>query len=178
MTYLVTINGCEYRVELISADDAAGNNGAVPATGGSRFRCMVANRTLEVDVAATSRDTLSLLVEGRACEIRSDVVGGESYIVLNGTRYDCAVRDPRQRQDRRDLASIEGPVKLSAPMPGKIVTVLVSENQSVDAGQGIMVIEAMKMQNELKSPKPGRVRKLFAAEGTSVNTGDVLAIVE
>ena len=164
MTYLVTINGVEHRVQLTPGD--------------SRFRCTVAGRTIEVDIAATARDTQSLLVEGRAWEIRSDVVGGEAYIVLNGRRFACEVRDPRQRTGRRALTGVDGPAKVSAPMPGKIVTVLVSENQSVEAGQAIMVIEAMKMQNELKSPKNGTVQKLFVAEGSSVNTGEVLAIVE
>jgi biotin carboxyl carrier protein len=63
-------------------------------------------------------------------------------------------------------------------MPGKIVRVLVSENTSIEAGQGIVVVEAMKMQNEVKSPKSGRVRKMAAKEGASVNAGDVLATVE
>ena len=177
MTYLVTINGVDHRVELTSAA-AAGDNGAGASSGDGRFRCTVAGRTMEVDVAPASKHTLSLLVEGRVCEIRRDVVGGETYIVLNGRRFACEVRDPRQRKVRQALAGVAGPARLSAPMPGKIVTVLVSENQSVDAGQGIMVIEAMKMQNELKSPKSGRMQKLFVAEGSSVNTGDVLAIVE
>jgi pyruvate carboxylase subunit B len=62
-------------------------------------------------------------------------------------------------------------------MPGKVVRVLVAENAEVKAGQGIMVVEAMKMQNEIKSPKNGIVEKIVA-EGTNVNAGDVLAIVE
>ena len=63
-------------------------------------------------------------------------------------------------------------------MPGKVVRVLVKENSEVDAGQGVVVVEAMKMQNEIKSPKKGVVRKMIAAEGASVNAGDVLAVVE
>jgi biotin carboxyl carrier protein len=63
-------------------------------------------------------------------------------------------------------------------MPGKVVRVLVREEAEVEAGQGIVVVEAMKMQNEIKSPKKGVVRKLTASEGANVNSGDVLAIVE
>jgi biotin carboxyl carrier protein len=63
-------------------------------------------------------------------------------------------------------------------MPGKIVRVLVPESAEVEAGQGVVVVEAMKMQNEIKSPKKGVVRKLVAMEGAAVNAGDVLAVVE
>ena len=72
----------------------------------------------------------------------------------------------------------KGPRKLVAPMPGKIVRVLVAESAEVEAGQGVVVVEAMKMQNEIKSPKKGVVRKLVAMEGAAVNAGDVLAVVE
>ena len=63
-------------------------------------------------------------------------------------------------------------------MPGKVVRLLVGVNSPVEAGQGVVVVEAMKMQNEIKSPKKGIVKKLAVAEGTAVNAGDVLAIVE
>jgi biotin carboxyl carrier protein len=63
-------------------------------------------------------------------------------------------------------------------MPGRIVRVLVKEKSEVEAGQGVVVVEAMKMQNEIKSPKKGMVQKVLAAEGANVNAGDVLAIVE
>lgn len=72
----------------------------------------------------------------------------------------------------------KGPRKLIAPMPGKVVRLLVAEKAEVEAGQGLLVVEAMKMQNEIKSPKKGTVQKLVAREGTNVNAGDVLAIVE
>jgi biotin carboxyl carrier protein len=65
-----------------------------------------------------------------------------------------------------------------APMPGKVVRVLVEEGQEVEAGAGLVVVEAMKMQNELKSPKKGTVAELRARPGATVNAGDVLAVVE
>jgi biotin carboxyl carrier protein len=63
-------------------------------------------------------------------------------------------------------------------MPGKVVRVLVPEGSEVEAGQGVLVVEAMKMQNELKSPKKGVIQKIVAREGAAVNAGDVLAVVE
>ena len=63
-------------------------------------------------------------------------------------------------------------------MPGKIVRVLVSQGDAVEAGAGVLVVEAMKMQNEIKSPKKGTIQKILVGEGAAVNAGDVLAIVE
>jgi biotin carboxyl carrier protein len=63
-------------------------------------------------------------------------------------------------------------------MPGKIVRVMVAEKDEVKAGQGVIVMEAMKMQNEMKSPKDGRVQKLLTSEGSTVNAGDTLAVIE
>ena len=63
-------------------------------------------------------------------------------------------------------------------MPGKVVRLLVHEGSEVEAGAGVVVVEAMKMQNEIKSPKKGRIQKILVSEGTAVNAGDILAIVE
>ncbi|MBV8893382.1 MAG: hypothetical protein JO266_15665 [Acidobacteria bacterium] len=69
-------------------------------------------------------------------------------------------------------------MRLLAAMPGKVVRVLIAEKTEVNAGQGVLVIEAMKMQNEVKSPKRGIVQKIMAREGSRVNAGEVLAVVE
>ena len=93
-------------------------------------------------------------------------VGGESYRV--------ELQDPRAWQGRRGLAGSDGPLDVSAPMPGKIVKLLVAEGDEVEDGQGLLVIEAMKMQNELKSPRAGRVERIYSAEGAGVETGTPL----
>src|SRR5215469_6737751 len=74
--------------------------------------------------------------------------------------------------------ALAGPQKITAPMPGKIVRVILAEKDGVKAGQGVIVMEAMKMQNEMKSPKDGKVQKILASEGSAVNAGDALAIIE
>jgi biotin carboxyl carrier protein len=63
-------------------------------------------------------------------------------------------------------------------MPGKVIRILLQEKANVEPGQGVLVMEAMKMQNEIKSPRKGVVQKILAAEGANVNAGEVLAIVE
>ena len=82
------------------------------------------------------------------------------------------------RTRRAKGAGDQGPQKLIALMPGKVVRLLVKEKAGVDAGQSILVVEAMKMQNELKSPKKGILAKMMVGEGDRVNAGDVLAIVD
>jgi biotin carboxyl carrier protein len=72
----------------------------------------------------------------------------------------------------------DGVVQIRAPMPGKVIKLLVAEGAEVEPNQGIVVLEAMKMQNEIKSPKKGVVRKLGVKEGAAVNSGDLLATVE
>jgi biotin carboxyl carrier protein len=89
------------------------------------------------------------------------------------------VRDPRSLRSRKAAAGAgEGPQKIVAPMPGKIVRILAAAGTEVEAKQGIVVVEAMKMQNEMKSAKKGTVKQVLVEEGATVNAGDVLAIVE
>jgi biotin carboxyl carrier protein len=99
--------------------------------------------------------------------------------VIGGQRYGFAVEDPRSLQGRRGAgAGTEGPRPEKAPMPGRVVRLLAAVGDQVEEGQGVVVIEAMKMQNELKSPKAGRVVRVGASVGDTVASGDVLVVVE
>jgi biotin carboxyl carrier protein len=100
------------------------------------------------------------------------------YLWVGNVRYSAEIRDPRSLRGRTRQIDNHGPQKLTAPMPGKIVRVLVHVGAEVEAGAGVLVVEAMKMQNEIKSPKKGKVQKILVGEGAAVNAGDVLAIVE
>jgi biotin carboxyl carrier protein len=122
---------------------------------------------------------LSLLIDGKSYEIRRDQQSGQTEIRLGEESFLVEVRDPRSLRARRGAgAATDGPKKITAPMPGKVIRILAPEGTQVEAGQGVLVIEAMKMQNELKSPKAGIVKKIMAREGATVNPGDALAIVE
>jgi biotin carboxyl carrier protein len=165
MIYDVQINGKNHRLELERTDNG--------------WRCRVNDREAQVDAISPRRDVLSLLIAGKTYEIKREFSALEVFLWVGDVRYTAEVRDPRSLRSRRGAASNEaGPKKLLAPMPGKVVRVLVHAEQPVEAGQSILVVEAMKMQNEIKSPKKGIVQKIVAAEGTAVNAGDVLAIVE
>lgn len=98
--------------------------------------------------------------------------------VSGGRRQRISVADARDRAVKSDKASAAGPVEVRAQMPGKIVKVLVEVGAQVSAGEGLLVIEAMKMQNELKAPKDGKIAKIYAAEGAAVVAGESLIVVE
>jgi biotin carboxyl carrier protein len=138
--------------------------------------CQLDGRLIEIDPVLISPGVLSLLIEGRSYKVRRE---SANRLWIEGSPYDTEVRDPRSLKSRRGgTAENSGPKKLTAPMPGKVVRYLVSQGDAVEAGQGLVVVEAMKMQNEIKSPKKGAVKKLVAAVGAAVNAGDALLIVE
>jgi biotin carboxyl carrier protein len=165
MTYDVIIDGKNYRLCLERQD--------------TRWLCQLDDREIQIDAVLTRPDVLSVLIEGKVYEIKRERSGADTHLWVGNARYAAELRDPRSLRSRRDSAGdAKGPRKLVAPMPGKVVRVLVPEKTAVEAGQGVVVVEAMKMQNEIKSPKKGVVQKLVAVEGANVNAGDVLAIVE
>jgi biotin carboxyl carrier protein len=165
MIYDVNIEDTNYRLEL--EPTAVGWN------------CRLNGRSLQVDAALVRPGVLSLVIEGKAYEVNREIAGVKVHVWVGNQRYSVELHDTRSWRNLRDGASSTGgPSKLMAPMPGKVVRLLVNEKDQVEVGQGVLVVEAMKMQNEIKSPTRGIVRKLAAAEGASVNAGDVLAIVE
>src|SRR5271169_6963918 len=145
MTYDVVVDGKTHHLELSRGD--------------TTWHCKVDDQEIEVDAALTARDVMSVLVGGKAYEIKRErSLQGDLHLVIGSARYAVDVQDPRSLRTRRAAGGAEaGPQKVTAPMPGKIVRIMVNEKDEVKAGQGIIVMEAMKMQNELKSPKDGKV---------------------
>ncbi len=164
MTYEVSIDGKTYRLEL-SRDDG-------------KWLCRLDGHEIPVDAVLARPDVLSLRIGNQAYEVKCERVGSEQHLWVGSRRFNAEVRDPRSLRGRVRTTDDSGPRKLTAPMPGKVVRILVSAGVEVEAGAGILVVEAMKMQNELKSPKKGTIQKIFVSEGATVNSGDVLAIVE
>jgi biotin carboxyl carrier protein len=165
MTYEVVVNGERYRLELKRTD--------------AGWRCRLNGLELKVNAVLVEPNLLSVLVDGRGYEVHRDYAGTGSHLYVGARRYVAELYDPRSFRGRKQGARSEsGAQKLIAPMPGKVVRILTGENTEVQAGQGIIVVEAMKMQNEIKSPKNGTVQRLAVVEGAAVNAGDVLAIVE
>jgi len=165
MIYEVTIGGRTHKVELSRA--------------GTEWRCKLDGSELLLDVTSTQSGVLSILVNGKSYEVKQETTATETNIVIGRERFEAIVRDPRSFRSRKGAgAAEEGVKKLTAPMPGKVVRILAPVGTAVEAGQGILVIEAMKMQNEMKSPKTGTVKRINTTEGAAVEAGQVLAEVE
>jgi biotin carboxyl carrier protein len=163
MLYDVTIDGKNYRLDLNRAE--------------GRWFCCLNGQELEVDAVLTRKDVLSLLIGNVAYEIKSERVASDLHLWVGSTRFAAEVRDPRSLRGRTRAGDDQGPKKIVAPMPGKVVRLLVHDGDEVQQGAGVAVVEAMKMQNEIKSPKKGSVQKILVTEGAAVNAGDVLAII-
>jgi len=143
-----------------------------------QWQCRVDGITLSIDAVLTRPNVLSILLDGKVYEIKRELTTHDLHLWVGNSRYSVEVRDPRSLRDRKAGTVAEGAQQLSAAMPGKVVRVLLQQGARVEAGQGILVIEAMKMQNEIKSPKGGTIQKLMVATDDAVNAGDVVAIVE
>jgi biotin carboxyl carrier protein len=146
---------------------------------------------LEIEGRPPRETTLAELAEGASIEevgpgLYSIIRAGRSYqarvtgsrVEVAGRSYDISIRDPRALVRHANDAGGAGRQSVKAPMPGKVVRVLVAIGDTVESGQGLIVVEAMKMQNELKSPKAGTVVQLTAETGATVGAGEVLAVVE
>jgi biotin carboxyl carrier protein len=161
----LTIDGRECAIEILSAAPDC------------RFRIEgEAERTAQVETPEPG--VYSILIEGRSYDafVAESPAGLE--VSVDGHRFAVTVRDPRQWSRDGAGRSGEGVQTIVSPMPGKVVRVLLAPGDEVEPGQGVVVVEAMKMQNEIKSPKKGIVLKLSVSEGAAVNAGDVLAIVD
>jgi biotin carboxyl carrier protein len=173
MHYHVNIGDKTYRVDLEKE----------PGTE-SRWNCKLNGREIWVDAVQVTENSLSILIGGRSFRVEREIQGNAANgdpqrVFVGGQSYEVAVRDARSLRNRRGaVAADAGPLRVKASMPGKVVRVLTKAGERVQPGTGIVVIEAMKMQNEVRSPKDGLVKELLAREGMNVNAGDLLAVLE
>lgn len=145
---------------------------------GAGISASSASRHIEADAVAVSPGLYSVLIAGRSFQVHVAERGSALLARVGYHEFVVELADPRAwRRGRGGALEAEGRQELLAPMPGKVVRVLAGEGAKLEAGQGVLVIEAMKMQNELRSPKSGTLKKLLVAEGQAVNSGDVLAVV-
>ncbi len=151
----------------------------------SRFVAVVDGSRYEITARDTAAGIRLILNDGRVYQCRVDKTGGRdaagiAEVYICNQAYAVEVIDPKRKRSgqRTGAQDMDGAAQIVAPMPGKVVRVLVEQGASVEAGDGLLVVEAMKMQNELKAPRAGVVVELKAAAGTTVNAGDVLAVIE
>jgi biotin carboxyl carrier protein len=163
----IELGGKTHRVELERVD--------------GRLECVLDGERLEADAVPVSRGIYSILMGGESFEVRVETRAGSDgglRVVARNREFLADIHDARQwRRNRGAAAEAEGRQQVVAPMPGKIVRVLVKAGDTVEMKQGLLVVEAMKMQNEIRSPKSGRVERLLVKEGQAVNAGEILAVV-
>ena len=165
MKYTALIGDKEVEVEL--------GNGS-----GASVRARIAGRNYEITFHEVEPGVFWFSDGNRSVEA-AVIANAEGYTVAMGSRYvKLELLDGRSVLRRSAQRAHGGLAELHAPMPGKVVKILVEEGSTVKANQGIVVIEAMKMQNEMRSPKAGTVQKIPVEEGTTVEAGALLAVVE
>jgi len=179
MRYIARVDEREFRID-------------VAPRGGGRFSVSLDGRTREIE--RRGDDVLVLLsIDGEAREAavardggpggaargRPGVPGEAMYsVTVAGRTYAVRLLDPLRLRSAAARPAMEGPVEVRAVMPGKVAALLVPEGQEVRAGQGVIVVEAMKMENELPAPKDGRVTRVRVRPGDIVEAGAALFTVE
>jgi biotin carboxyl carrier protein len=149
---------------------------------GERVFAQVDGRRYELTLREPEPGTYLLIAGGRVyeCLVQADAAErARVHVHVAQRSYEIRLTDPKRlRAGQSAGAQADGTAQIVAPMPGKVVRVLVEQGASVEAGEGLVVVEAMKMQNEMKSPRAGRVSELKAVVGGTVNAGDVLVVIE
>jgi biotin carboxyl carrier protein len=163
----VEVDGQEYTLDLRSEN------------GKSEYKLIGAHSASGIgSVAQISPDIFSVLLDGRSITVHITSNGESLEVWTPSKQHVVSVTDLRDRSGRGKRAAISGPLEVRAQMPGKVIKLLVEKGVNVQAGQGLIVVEAMKMQNEMKSPKDGMVSKINVAEGATVSAGQTLIVVE
>ncbi|MDX6695131.1 MAG: hypothetical protein QOF02_2734 [Blastocatellia bacterium] len=150
---------------------------------GARVFAEIDGRSYEIEARVSAPGVHVLALAGRIyeCLVDADAARREAFEVHVGTRaFAVELRDEKRLPHGGLGASAQagGTAQLVAPMPGKVVRVLVEQGAVVEAGDSIVVVEAMKMQNEMKAPRAGTVTMLHAQAGATVKAGEVLAVIE
>jgi biotin carboxyl carrier protein len=178
MTFEIELNG---RARPVTIEPAGA--GPSPELGRGSYRVSVDGHARVVHVARVGEFGLSLIVDGvsgasREVHVAPGTTRGELLVSLAGRTVGVTVNGRRRRRALEGGGHADGEQSIVAPMPGRIVRVMVGPGDDVTARQGVVVVEAMKMENELRSPKAGKVKEVTVAPGASVEAGRVLVVIE
>lgn len=166
MRYVATAGGEAHRVEVTGS--------------GGRYRITVGERVWEVDARLTSPGIYSLLVDGISHVADVDAGAGALAVQVGGETYTVQVEDEARWLIRTRGGAAGGGrgQRLTAPLPGRVTHVAVRPGDRVEAGAPLVVIEAMKMENEFRAAAPGTVTEVGVTAGQAVNAGDLLVVIE
>ena len=150
-------------------------------TDGLQVFATVDGRNYALEAGEVEPNTYLFNVAGKVyeCYIAPKNAAGVTRVRQGTKSFDFQLSDPKRLRGAANTdAAADGIAKLTTQMPGKVVRVLTEKGAQVETGDGIIVVEAMKMQNEMKSPKDGTVKEIYFEVGATVNAGDVLAVIE
>ena len=148
------------------------------------WEIVVDGRAVEIDktqlenAVEVEPGVFSVLVRGRSFEVRLPAGGPATSVSVEGRRFSVEVRNPRDASRGSKSALGSGRQNVVAPMPGKVVRLLVKQGDAVETGQGLAVVEAMKMQNEMKATRSARVLEVRVRDGDTVAAGETLVVLE
>jgi len=164
MKYLTTVNNTTYEIEI-------NENGRITVNGEAHA----------VDFLTMQPPLYSMLLDNASFEALVEERDGQFHVMLLGDLFDVSVTDERAHRLAGSSGGFQveqGEISVRSPMPGLIVAVPVSEGQIVNAGDPLIVLESMKMENEIKAPQAGRVSKINITEGQALETGTELLVIE
>ncbi|HLW71678.1 MAG TPA: biotin/lipoyl-containing protein [Candidatus Binataceae bacterium] len=166
MRYVATIDGAEHELEI---EEVTGHS----------LRITLGDSQFEADVRRAGHSAFSIIVGDRAFDLEVSRQADELVVGARGIATRVTLQDTARRARRASTREhAGGRVELKAMMPGRVVNLLVKVGDDVVAQQGVVVVEAMKMENELKSPKAGKVTEIKVAAGQTVEKGELLLIIE
>lgn len=143
---------------------------------GEKIFAKVDGREYELDASEVEPDVYLFKYDNQIFQIYAAPNG---IVNLGNHQFEISITDPKRLRGANVAgANVEGISEIKTAMPGKLVRVLIEEGAEIKQGEGVLIVEAMKMQNEMKAPKDGVVKEIRFAEGATVNAGDVLAIIE
>jgi biotin carboxyl carrier protein len=166
----------KFEVQLVSSTGTRNHTVDLDRSA-NQWHIILDGEPVDADVAEIAPNILSILIRGESHEIRVARSPGGLLNIQTGLReFTAEVTDQRSWRGRRaSHVEVEGRQQITAPMAGKVVRLLVTAGEKVEVGQGLLVVEAMKMQNEIRSTKSGTVERLLVHEGQPVNAGETLA---
>jgi biotin carboxyl carrier protein len=169
-----------YFAKDVAAKDTEPTKLDVESLGDGRYAVTMDEHRFELDSLELSHGAVSMIVEGNSYAVEFDEWGDEVKVFLRGHVMKVDIVDERRMRLRQAGIGFgtEGRQTISAPMPGKVVKIFVKAGDEVPEGHGLVVVEAMKMENELKAPRAGKVTEVLVKEGMTVDNGAPLVIVE
>jgi biotin carboxyl carrier protein len=168
MTYIATYRGQTTRIQVQEPEP-------------NQFRVVLGEKEYTVDFLEPQKNILSVIIDGKSYEVDVDAAetSDDFGVMIKGDHYEIEVVEERKKKLAMKMAvGAAGRQDLKSPMAGNVRKVLVAPGETVSAGQVLLILEAMKMQNEIKSPIDGVIGSVTAREGNTVAMGDPLCVVE